>query len=436
MDFITWCRENRLLIYYGFLLLVAFVLMNPSREQVPVGIRFVYLALCFAPIVFRPSLLPSTLILFCGLSKFSFMSVLPETDIYYLFITLAVLIYRQVVPYRSIRYLFYFSFFVIISLFYQEYDEKYILWGFIAILSSSFIANDEDIQTCWMAFVLLGFFLSVEFLTHMDTFILSQYGNQSDELSRSGWINPNTFGAILSTGGLMCALYTMGHLTFRRNKILKLLCIITLGLCFVALVFNASRGAFLSFALSSSVAILFSKKSIWTKLIFVAAIIIFIIWMLYNNIFDLLLMRMQDDDIETGNNRTTIWAMKLDLFGHLEFYYQYLIGIGRQACTDLGRYISTHNDFVTSLIGFGIIGFSLFSYLIVYPLLKANRGTLITISSTTILIVIECLVLEPFFRGNIVIIMLYFFILSYALMNNKPIVEETEDFLIIEEDLL
>lgn len=433
MNIITWFRENRLLIYYGFLLLVAFVLMNPSRGQIPISIRFVYLALSFAPIVFRPSLLPPTLILFCGLSKYSFMSVLPETDIYYLFITLAMTINRQNIPYRTIRYLFYFIFFVIVSLLYQEYDEQYILWGFIVILASSFITNDEDIQTCWMAFVLLSLFLSLEFLTHMDTFI-SQYGRESDELSRFGWINPNTFGAVVSAGGLMCILYPMEHLTFGRAKLLKYTCIVTLGLCFLTLVFNASRGAFLSFAISSCFAIILSKKSVGTKLSFAGAILIFIIWMLNNNFFDLLIARMQEENLETGNHRTEIWALKLNYFGQFDSYYKYLIGIGRQACTDLGRHISTHNDFLTALVGFGVVGFSLFSYLIVYPLLKANRMTLIAICSTTILIVIECCVLEPFFRGNLVIIMLYFFILSYALMNNKPIVEETDEFL-IEEDL-
>lgn len=433
MNIITWCRENRLFTYYGFLLLVAFVLMDPSRGQVPMGIRFVYMTFCFAPVMTRPSLFPPTLILFCGLSKYSFMSVLPETDLYYLFITLAVVIYRQSIPYSSIRYLFYFSFFVIISLLYQEYSQKYILWGLIAILTSSFITDDEDLKTCWVAFVLLSLFLSVEFLTHINEFA-EQYGNQSDELSRSGWTNPNTFGAILSTGGLMCVLYLMEHLFFERTRLLNILCITTLVLCFIALVFNASRGAFLSFTISSSFAILFSKKNIWAKLAFVGAIIIIIIWMLYNNVFDLLLMRMQSDDIGTGNDRTEIWKTKLNLFGYLEFYYQYLIGIGRQACIDLGRYISTHNDFVTALIGFGLIGFSLFSYLIVYPLLKANRKNLIAISATLILIVIECCVLEPFFRGNLVIIMLYFFILSYALMNNNPTVEETDEFL-TEENL-
>lgn len=429
MDFVAWFRVNRLFTYYGFLLLVAFVLMDPNRGQVPMGIRFVYLALSFAPIVFRSSLLPPTLILFCGLSKYSFMSVLPETDIYYLFITLAVVIYRQGIPHRSIRYLFYFSYFVIISLFYQEYDEKYILWGLTAILASSLITDNEDLQTCWIAFVLLSLFLSVEFLTHINEFA-EQYSRQSADLSRSGWINPNTFGAILSTGGLMCLLYLMGHLTFRRDKILNFICIMTLGLCFVALVFNASRGAFLSFAVSSSIAILFSNKGIWAKLSFAGVIIIFIILLLRNNVFELLIARFQEDNLETGNSRTEIWAIKLDLFSHLDSYYQYLIGIGRHACSDLGRFISTHNDFVTALIGFGFIGFSLFSYLIVYPLLKANRGTLIAISATLILIVIECCVLEPFFRGNLVIIMLYFFVLNYALQIGNLVNEELEEDLI------
>lgn len=429
MDFVAWFRVNRLFIYYGFLLLVAFFLMDPSREQISLSIRFAYMLFCFAPVVVRPSLLPPTLVLFCGLSKYSFISVMPETDNIYLLITLAVVLYKQGVPYHSLRYFYFYGFFVIVSLLYQDYDEKFIQWGGMAILAASLISDKDDLQTCWLSFVVLSLFLSALFLTHMGKF-MAEYGRQAEDLTRSNWINPNTFGSLISCGALMCVLYLMDHLSFERTRFLNVLCSVSLALCFITLVFNASRGAFFSFTISSVIAILLSKERVGTKISFVVVIILFVGWMFYNNVFDLLLYRMQNDNFETGGARTTIWAMKLDLFSHVESYHQYLFGIGREACSNLGRFISTHNDFITALIGYGIIGLLLFSYIIVYPLLKVNRQNFIVVFSTIILIIVECNVLEPFFRGNIVIIMLYFFVLNYALQIGNLVNEELEEDLI------
>ena len=99
--------------------------------------------------------------------------------------------------------------------------------------------------------------------------------------------------------------------------------------------------------------------------------------------------------------------------------FDLLFGIGETASANIGRYVSTHNDLVTAMIAYGIIGLLMFLYFIfIYPIVKAKNNKLF-VFILLIYMIIECCVLEPFFRGYIVFIMFYFFIIKFALLGKK-----------------
>ena len=136
------------------------------------------------------------------------------------------------------------------------------------------------------------------------------------------------------------------------------------------------------------------------------------------------MVRMQDDTVDTGGDRTTIWQAKLLEFSELDVATQF-VGIGRRACVALAGFMSTHNDFLTAMIGYGYFGLVLFSLLIVYPLIKAPKRSKKAIFILSIYMVIECSVLEPIFRGYLFFLMFYMFTLKYVLIERRYLLHGT-----------
>lgn len=409
-----------IIAYYVVLSVLLFSMMRPGVD-LPMTRRIVLMGLIFIPTLFVKDILPAIAVFFLGIDIGGFTAFLPSNDLIVFAIILVLYIYNQGIA-GTKRYsilpicLAYLSYFVLLSLFHADIRPK-IIWVVIAFLLGDMIKSKKNLMLVFYMFMLLSIFLGLLFVAHRGEFAVS-YG--SEELERSFWINPNVFGAEISAGGVLAFAYLMGVLEFEKNKFAKILSIITVAFAFFTLVINASRGAILAFALPVLVLVMTSKTKMTIKVLIILVGSVFILWLFNSGYFDLLLYRIEADETGGTGGRMGIWSVKLNAFFIEGNPLSLLLGIGQEGCVNIGTYKSTHNDFVTAFIAYGLLGLFLFIYVIfIYPYKKAGRRMRILVLSLLSYLIVECCVLEPFFRFYIVELMFYFFILRYVLIMRK-----------------
>lgn len=413
-------KKNLKLAYYIVLTVLIFILMTPG-VMLPSTLRIALLLLIFFPVIFNVDEFPFVFVTFYGISSISFTPVLPTSDIYYVVIVIAFYLLNKKKNRKRflINCLSIYVYYLISSLLHFDCTSS-LIWLMIAILMCDMIRDENDLERIFYSFIIISVFLSILFIIHRETFMIQYDDTGSSDVERSGWTNPNAFGANIAIGGLLSVAYLTNFLRVTKSKFITITCIITSTLTFIVLILNASRGALLAFIIPSFLMLVCSNIKILYKLLLISLVCFFIVYMYSrSNIFDLIIMRMSEDNAATGGGRTEIWDYKLDIFLMEGNIFDILFGIGETATVNLGMYISTHNDIVTSFIAYGIFGLLLFVYFIfVYPIIKSNKNIRPFVLIMLLYMLIECNVVEPFFRGSIVIIMFYFFILKYVMIKN------------------
>lgn len=288
-------------------------------------------------------------------------------------------------------------------------ESGFVFMIIITLISSAFVRNNDDLTIFLLSFLLLSLYLSIIFIVMRDQFVVHFDGT---DIERGGWTNPNGFGGTISCGVVLAAGYFMNFFKIKNNNILKLLSIITIVVTLIALALNASRGALFSAIIGIALFVLFSNIKLRYKI--TIPIILICIFILLEGIgyFELLEYRMGEEG--SGGNlsyRTVIWQKKISAFMNLEFFSKF-VGIGLSNVKNFGMVYSTHNDFVSALIGFGYLGLTLFVVFLLYPILKVKKHFKIPTYVLLLFILMECIVLEPFFRGMLVYFFLYLFILK------------------------
>lgn len=424
MNSISLNKNKWGLTYYLALLVVLFILMRPGFVP-PTMIRIALFFLVFLPAVFSPRILPAVSLLFCGATLTSFTHVLYMNETILLGIVLVGYLMYKGKSRFLLKVLVVISYFLLCAL--LNFDVKPLFkWLLVAALLSDMIKDNEDLRLLFHAFLLLSLFLGLLFLVHQSEFV-SQYGKAEDDLERIGWINNNVFGGAIAAGGVLAMGYLTNVLGFVRNRTTSVLSITTAVVVFAVLALNASRGAFLAFVLCSVVMVMITKTKLYYKLfvLIVAGVVVLILYT--NDSFALLQARMGDDTLGTAGGRTNYWEAKLTLFLNNSNILELLFGIGQTKCVKLATSTSTHNDLVTAFIAYGFIGLMLFVYFVYfYPIRIACREKRKTVMTLLVYLIIENLVLEPIFRGYIIEIMFYFFVLRYAMIRD----EETDQMIV------
>lgn len=405
-------------LYYLVLLAVVFVLMRPNYNP-PMAIRIGLLGLIFIPAVFyHMKLIPALFILFIVVDKTSFTHVLPTTHFYYLGLAfICYLIYSKKTKFLFFAVLAIFYFFII-ALCYADVRDSFV-FCLIAVFISSMVDDKNDISLMFIAFVCASLFLELLFFVNGEAF-LQEY-TDSGGMERVGWINPNVFGGAIAAGGVLAVAYLSGILKIHRTKLVTLMSIATAVLTSVVLALNASRGALFAFVIPSALMILTTKLKWYMKvlLLIAAGIIVYLIVTSYA--FELMMLRLESETMSDAGGRSVVWEAKLNYFNNNTNFMEKLFGIGQSNTISLSQYhVSTHNDFITALIAYGVVGLLLFLYIIVIlPITKSGKGDRLAISALLIYMIVECCVLEPIFRGYFVEIMFYFFILRYAMISKS-----------------
>ncbi len=409
---ISKTNSKALFFYYGILLIIMSSWTDLASSP-SVIIRIVFFLGIILPLFQRTWLTPIVLSLFLIVSDNSFAeSVLPKGTLLYiiallalllvskndkkntpLYITIILLIYVFLVNvinninssgattltsaplYKSLFFLFIFSFLA-------RRGEK----NYYHVFSYSFIAA--------------SFMLSLLLLLCGE-----QFRTDVGEFESFIWMDANYWSNVIGMG----VLASFFELYYKResNVVLRpfLITVIVLGIGVI--IFVSSRGALLS--LSAALIVLLLLSNIKTRYKVISSIgIITIVYLLYRwSFMDQLLFRLfEEDTFGTGSGRTDIWKYKLGLFFHSDIIHV-IFGFGRDNGTALGAngtiagysgYMSTHNDFVSFIIYYGIVGFSLFIRLLTVPFRNKNNREVVLCGF--VFICVSVFTIEPFATGN------------------------------------
>lgn len=402
-------------VFYAVIILLQF-LFSYTGVVLPLYLRLAALILLLLSLVNNTKWLPFVLNLFWETSLLSPRPFLPTETFYILLFTLVIgavsidHIKRKTIEPILLITVFYF---LVVALIKIEPTLKYTTPLFlsipIALMVSAFVNDEDDILRLLLSLMLMSLFLSSLFLLKGDQFAeaYKQYG-----VDRSSWTNANMFGGCVAVGFVCAVGYILKSFKFNRNRILNVVAVATIFLSVPALILNASRGSLLAAMATSLLLLLVSNVKIPYKVIVVLVTIGFAVYLYNSGIFELLEARMGEEDLETGGNRLTIWAAKFDAFREYGTFSK-LFGVGQPHLRYLGVFYSTHNDFITAFIGYGLIGFLLFMYFLLTPFILAKKFKL-EVLFLTCLLFIEGMVLEPVFRGLLPFYMYYILLYKYS----------------------
>ena len=242
--------------------------------------------------------------------------------------------------------------------------------------------------------------LSVIFIglsQNFDSFFQESFDKNVGE-SRSGWFDPNYFGTVLGMGSVaaLIELYHKGN----KSSFLKVLYIITFIVSILALIKIASRGALIALLFATLVILFKSKMKLHFKLIICFTSVIFIYYLYNNDYMNIIVYRLENQGLETG--RIDIWKDKLSAFSNLGIV-NIIFGVGNRGVVDLGsERISMHNDFLSCLVQYGLLGFVIFIVLLFKPifiLFKYGNRLLFTLTAT-IYLVTSLFTLNPMTGGQ------------------------------------
>lgn len=396
------------LLYYVALSILTVLLTRPDRE-LGEYYRILYSIAIFIPPIVKGKWLPFSLNVFVSVSICSFSPLLPSKT--FLLVIAAFLIAMlsrkfDLSKVKSVEWLLLFHIFII-GLIYYDFNALMVDSILMMLICIGCIDNNDDVKLLALSFVFVSIVLSVLFLLNFDNF-LATYA-KDEALDRSGWINPNMFGGHLSLG--VVAAYWLLHNKF-ADKIWNIILLVCIGTALFVLIMNASRGALLASVIPIAVMVLFSKIKVRYKLLTLAIGFFLVSFAFNNGIFDLLLYRLSDETAKTGGDRFIIWSDKFEAFFQ-ENIVSLIFGVGQTNCELLGAKGSTHNDFVTALFSYGIIGFILFIIVLLKPLFASLRKFSAELTAFYIVMLVECFVLEPFFRGYFLYYMFFLFIIKY-----------------------
>ena len=396
--------ENKIILYYLIMMLPIVLLTRPEASYSLV-MRIGYFMLLVIPLLQNPQFTPFVILAFFGFSDNACYSFLPESYWirYALVIGLLLLsrrYYKMDVSLLSKYYVFYL-YVLLVSMFYGDIDHPVIQNALLALLLAPFITNEKDISRVAIGFCLMSVALSLSFYLNFAYFVV-EYGI-GKEFEMGSWKNPNSLGAAIGCAIPMIVAMSVDVIIIRKNMLSKIALIASGIVCFMTLLSLGSRGAFMAVVASSLLLLMFSSNLKRNQKVGLVIIVTFVVIALYYwNVFDLVVYRFTQleslGSTEELGGRAETWKIKLEAFACVDSWRQ-LFGMGIGNTISLGIFKSTHNDFLTSLIAFGIIGLMLFLIFLFSPIVRGGVKEKKPILFLLLFVVMESMVVEPLFRG-------------------------------------
>lgn len=382
--------------------------------------RLAFLSLLLTPLLIQKSkLTPFILLTFVVISASSYaVSYMPVDGLYlsitcifsFLILGLKNSNYGLSIPSGFIILIF--LSFIIDFLFSNSISITY-NWFVVFLISRYFISkyNYSHIKFVAFSFALISIVLSLEFLAVGDKFINDVHTILGD-LDRKGWTDPNYFGSIIGIGILTSLIEILFH---RNNIYFKFFYLITSILSTYVLISTASRGATVALITSAIILLFFSKLQFKYKVYTSFSVIILLIIMYKLGMLDLIFIRFKSDEGDLGG-RGYIWETRLSHFFSDLNMFQWLFGIGKDQALTLGtgRVLGFHNDFLSVMVRYGLIGLGCLISMLITPILNARKHNRPIVLALIIYISLCMCSIEPFTGGQWGCLYLYIFILMLS----------------------
>jgi len=318
-------------------------------------------------------------------------------------------------------FLWFVAYMVIVDMIFDGYQNSFTYNGFITLFLCFFAIHPSDkhsVTSFSLMFAISSIILTIYFYFGKALYT-ENVGGYGSDLEGMAWIDPNYFAMVVGMGMVASivelSMYDKVELKFKSIYFLSIICSL--------FVFSTagSRGAIVSIMGMLLFYMLFSKVKFTYKILGIVAGVVVLYYLYVGNYFELLLYKFTNDDTVTSG-RTEIWTTKLDAFFKEGSIINYILGIGYQNATNLGQAklgnaFMLHNDFIACFVKYGIIGLSLFSYIMIKPfmLIKKNDKNRALILSCIIYLILCCMSLEPFTAGyfQYYIFLLYIYLLAH-----------------------
>jgi len=385
------------------------------REVAPFMIRAGMTVAAFLPFLFSRQSIILALACVWAIDLYSFCAAMLDARFLYLAMALIYLLTDPKSINNCKKLLMVWAYFAFVCLLYVD-NQQFLAMTIVGIAVFSGVKEESDLKVLNNGLVIVAFYYSVLYLLNRDAFAVVYVGDLG--LERSGWINPNVFGSFISLGAVIAVGHLTKHIGMNTTIIERWLYIATVALGFIVLILLASRGALVTFVVSTFLFVLFSGSKKSYKILFVALMVILTFALYRNGYFELIQYRMELDTNATVGNRSQIWESKLEAFSHFNVF-EVFFGIGRSGCESIqseGIMRSTHNDFITALVGYGLFGLLLYVALYVRVFFKADRKKRLAIAILLLAMAMEASVAESIFRAHLTSIMFFVFIYKYAVM--------------------
>lgn len=430
--------SNKFIYIYYFALILILALYTNISQSPNMVIRIGYLAAMVLPLVNREAAYPAVIICAFGITKNTFAYPFMPTDIAY-YIVLALLfaffaMYRRdlVIGVNPLFYLV-FTYIALNDISLQGELSNMAIVFFICILFYICMKDKLDIanQILPLSFILISLTISYWVIFCPEAQINSY--NKAGDMEQRGWSDPNYLSAALGMGLIIAVKDLLqGGNKFTYTSFLTMV----VGGSTISMLILASRGAILSVILTIALLFVISKTEKTTKVIAVILAAIFILFLYTNQYIDLVMARVEAED-GTGNQRTEIWASKINDFFLMDNPLNWIFGVGQSEGAKLGHLfgtsysvLSTHNDYISVLIYYGFVGVSLFISVIAYPLRICQQTVRPQIIALLAYLMICSMTIEPLAHGNFVYwgFLLYIIVLARYSQELELIDEEGEEF--------
>ena len=410
---ITQDKFNYWLLYYIFLGIIQAMWTNLNSFP-PTVFRLAMTGAVFAPMILNKDLVtfgfPFFLILRSQLS--TPYQYLPDSNSFIFYIPL--LVFLAIIHWKSIQpinfkyylpILLLIIYMCIIDIIGNAELGNYTQNLFVIFIFSLFLKNKHDMDILSSALITVCAISAIYYLIMYDQFLVTW--NASEGIERSGWKDPNYFSTFMNVGILLALFYILRYIKssiiILKKNILSILCLMIA----TAIILTASRAGFFCLAFILFITLFISKIKFKIKLIALCIIIFAIIIMYSMGVFDTLLYRIfEQGNINTGGERTTIWAKGIVNF-RIQPYITQLFGGGYWHRTELTGGYETHNEFFAMLFDYGIIGFVLFMWLIISMFSFHRNRTSKIRNIGCVLYLLSIISLSPFQYVNIGFLILW-----------------------------
>lgn len=398
-----------LAIYYAILLLVM-MSWTDYNSFPPMIIRIFYLLAVFAPgLLAKNGLVPAALTCFWGIAVNGYAYSYMPTQVF-LYVGMLVVSLFVIHRYDKPSMLFRGYLLPVVLCLYvsarnlmETTSVENITWASLLFILFPLFMSDSDAtnerKLSW-AFMVMTAVLSFYCFTTQELFA-GQYAAAGSEMaSRSGWTDPNYLSMIVGMGAVI------GFRNLLRiRKVDRTTAAISLVAFFMAvpaMLLLVSRGGLLCLCGGIATLMAFSEVKMRYKVGVVSFIVIFLVILYTNDFLTMLEERMNTDGGGSNDERLWILQHRFEAFFDSTPLY-WLFGYGMENGMHLGLpyKMGSHNDYVSFMAEYGIIGLLMFLGMLALPFYNMRKDSKVwaDVMAYTAYILLACLTLEPFAFG-------------------------------------